>query len=470
MKTIFNFLFLMFCFTQLAVAKWNGFGEPFHYSTTRNYYVLLKDINNDSFPDIVTANVYTQNADNFGIRLNDKTGHFQDEILIPVISGYTVWDFADLNNDGLTDFLTSYYWDNGIRIYMGSALTSFTHGPLVSTAVHGWLSKISDTDGDGILDLINISHGSGNPMRLHIFKGNGDGTFLPKATYESQFSSAHSLLIKDINEDGLKDIILSASFTKIPVFLQNPDNTFSPTEIPIEHGESFSNAVGDINNDGIEDIVYGPGEFPEVGFTDTIRITLGMGDGLFKSPYTSPGLSSIHNPIYVRVADLNHDKNQDIITLDLFTKDLYYFLGNGDSTFEPPIKLTNRDTINNFEIGDINQDGFEDIVTINRNFTTSVFLNNGETTNIVEYSNENMLKYFPNPFSKNINIDLALPESSQVSIEILDVFGNSIEELVNTYLIGQNYRFQWQSNNPSGIYFLKFRVNENQEIYKLLKN
>ena len=453
---------------QSSIAQWSGFQNITQYPGTRNYYVLMKDINNDTYPDIITANVYTSNSNSFGIRINDRTGHFLDEVIIPIRSGYTVWDFADLDKDGLSDVLTSYYWDNGIRVYMGSSFESFNEGAILPTATHGWVSKIYDTDNDGNLDLVSISHGSGNPVRLHIFKGKGDGTFFPKVTYESQFTTARNLNIKDINQDGLPDIVLAGSFNKIPVFIQNPDHSFTSGEIPVEHGESFDNAIGDVNNDGIPDIVYGAGEFVTKGSTDTIRITLGVGNGVFKPSFTTSGLASITNPIYVRLADLNLDRNLDIITFDFQTKNMYYFLGNRDSTFAAPVELTTNDTINKFEVSDVNLDGFPDIITVNKNSTLSVILNKGETTNIDEESLNSMLMVYPNPFNDFVNIELSLPVSAFVEIDILDVYGRKIDELVNEKLVNQTYRYRWHSNVLPGIYLLSVAINEKHLTHKLI--
>lgn len=468
MKILFICKVLLLLICHSTIAQWRGFQNITRYPVTRNYYVLLEDISNDTYPDIITANVYTSNSNSFGIRINDGTGHFQNEVLIPIRAGYTVWDFADLDKDGLTDMLTTYYWDNGIRVYMGSSLGNFTEGALLPTATHGWISKINDVDGDGNLDLVSISHGSGNPIRLHIFKGKGDGTFTQKVTYESQYTTARNLNIKDINQDGLPDIVLAGSFNKIPVFIQNSDHSFISGEIPVERGESFDNAIGDINNDGIPDIVYGAGNFVTEGSTDTISITLGNGNGAFNPSYTTPGLSSIMNPIYVRLADLNRDRYLDVITYDFLTKNLYYFLGNGDSTFADPEKLETNDTINKFEVSDVNLDGFPDIITVNKNSTLSVILNKGETTNIEVESINSMIKVYPNPFNEFVSIELSLPIGAFVKIDILDVYGRKIHVLVNEKLVNQTYRYSWHSYGLPGIYLLSVAINEKQILYKLI--
>lgn len=468
-KLVFLFLALIFLVCPLSMAQWQGFQAPSRYHTDRTSYILTKDINNDTYPDIITVDVFTTNANSFGISLNDGTGHFQPETLIPIRAGYTVWDFADLNNDGLTDILTSYYWDNGIRVYNGSALLSFTEGPLMPTATHGGMSTIYDVDGDGKPDLVSISQGSGNPTRLHIFKGNGDGTFLPKVTYESPYTTARNLTITDINQDGLPDIVLAASYNKIPVFIQNQDHSFTSKEISVEHGEGVDNAVGDINNDDIPDIVYGSGDFVTAGKTDTIRVILGKGQGLFKPPYTTPGLSSITNPLYVRLADLNKDNYLDIITFDYLTNNLYYFLGNGDSTFAPPVKITTNDTIKNFEVNDLNQDGYPDIVTVNKDSVVSILLNKGESTNVETDPFSSMVSIYPNPFNESLTIELSLPATAFIKVDIVDMSGRKVDELANEKMTNETRLLHWNANTPTGIYFLRVSINEEQRIYKLIR-
>lgn len=94
-KFIFICIVLLFLISQASIAQWSGFQNITQYPSTRKSYVLMKDINNDTYPDIITANVYTGNSNSFGIRINDGTGHFQNEVIISIRSGYTVWDFAD---------------------------------------------------------------------------------------------------------------------------------------------------------------------------------------------------------------------------------------------------------------------------------------------------------------------------------------------------------------------------------------
>jgi hypothetical protein len=128
---------------------------------------------------------------------------------------------------------------------------------------------------------------------------------------------------------------------------------------------------------------------------------------------------------------LNQDGNLDIITFDMFTKDLYYFLGNGDSTF---------------------------------------MLNAGGTTSVKEEDINSLVKVYPNPFHESVTVELSLPVKAFVRIQISDMYGRLIAELVNGDLTNQNYRYQWHPEVSSGIYLLKVNVNQKQKVYKLIND
>ena len=117
----------------------------------------------------------------------------------------------------------------------------------------------------------------------------------------------------------------------------------------------------------------------------------------------------------------------------------------------------------------MNLDGYPDIITVNKNFTISVILNQGETTNVESESLSSMLKFYTNPFNEFVTIELSLPVNAFVKIDILDVYGRKTDELVNSKLVSQTYRYRWYSDGLAGIYLLRLAVNEKHITYKLIK-
>jgi hypothetical protein len=110
-------------------------------------------------------------------------------------------------------------------------------------------------------------------------------------------------------------------------------------------------AIGDINNDGIPDIVCSGGQF-----------LLGRGDGTFN---LSPEYNDLDG-LGLALVDLNADGNLDLIILNAGgTAGFNVAFGNGDGTFSTPSLFAVADDYDRYlSIGDFNGDGIPDVVTV----------------------------------------------------------------------------------------------------------
>jgi hypothetical protein len=61
---------------------------------------------------------------------------------------------------------------------------------------------------------------------------------------------------------------------------------------------------------------------------------------------------------------------------------------------------------------------------------------------------------YPNPFNPNVNVSVAVPEASKLTIEIFDLLGRSVA-VVNQGQVTPGYHtFNWKAEGSSGVYFL----------------
>jgi hypothetical protein len=67
---------------------------------------------------------------------------------------------------------------------------------------------------------------------------------------------------------------------------------------------------------------------------------------------------------------------------------------------------------------------------------------------------------YPNPFNPSTTIRYALPSRSYVKLEILNLLGQRVVELVNSEQDAGYYNVQWTPNAPSGIYFYRIAAVE----------
>jgi len=278
--------------------------------------------------------------------------------------------------------------------------------------------SVGDLNGDGLEDIVI---GNLRAKGISIFFQKFDHTFstMPDLTISTEnqgleTSETPKPQIGDLNNDGLNDIAISIYGTEswhgtvgrwILVFLQKPNHTFSQIadQILITDRNPGEPAIGDLNNDGLNDIVVGN------AWANTISIFLQRLDHTFP---TTPDqtLSTGQHPANIAVGDVNNDGLNDIVSPDQLSFQLSIFLQRLDHTFpttpdQTLIAVTNPPTptagANRVAIGDVNNDGLNDILC-NGPFGIRIFLQNANHT------------FFPNP-------DMILPSTGDNPGQIIIV-------------------------------------------------
>jgi hypothetical protein len=189
------------------------------------------------------------------------------------------------------------------------------------------------------------------------------------------FSNNVAAVTGDINGDGIPDVIVSQGDGSAEVFLGTSTGLFTRTTA-VGPGTQVM-ALADFNNDGNLDLATFQG------------ILLGAGNGTFAAPKAI--LPMPQNTVALYAADLNGDGNQDLIaatytplssSFQASTSGITVFLGKGDGTFQSPVSTvvsTNAGTNSAFAkalaFGDFNNDGKLDVVT-----PFGVLLGNGDGT------------------------------------------------------------------------------------------
>jgi flagellin-like hook-associated protein FlgL len=104
-------------------------------------------------------------------------------------------------------------------------------------------------------------------------------------------------------------------------------------------------------------------------------VLLGNGDGSFKA---RTSMSTGFTPGSVALGDLNGDGILDIVTADSDEYATSVFLGNGNGSFKARSSFSTGPTPLSVKLGDLNGDGALDIVTVNQlDNSTSILLGNG---------------------------------------------------------------------------------------------
>ena len=164
---------------------------------------------------------------------------------------------------------------------------------------------VGDFNGDGNIDL---AFAVGADSLVHVFLGNGDGTFQQGATYS--LPSAYSPMVGDFNGDGKLDLVIDSG-SGILLLLGNGDGTFQSAQTifakPEGCGYGVPLVVNDFNGDGKLDLA-----FCSFDANGQIGILLGNGDGTFKKPvYYHAGTN--YSTWAFAAGDFNSDGATDFI-------------------------------------------------------------------------------------------------------------------------------------------------------------
>src|SRR5262249_36766920 len=128
---------------------------------------------------------------------------------------------ADLNADGKPDVVTANLGTNDVSVLLGNGDGTF--GPALHFATGPSPVAVTggDFNGDDNLALAVASNSGSDPL-LNLLLGNGDGTFGPAANYTD--GGGVAVVAADFNHDGNLDVASSRS-GRLRVYFGNGDGT-----------------------------------------------------------------------------------------------------------------------------------------------------------------------------------------------------------------------------------------------------
>ncbi len=305
--------------------------------------IAVLDVDLDSHLDLVLCEGK--------VLLGDGKGNFPTPFHIPA-DGCT--SMRDFNQDQIPDLLCS---GSPANILLGLGAGRYQDPsplPVNGEVVSG------DFNSDGDVDVA-VSSG-------FLVLGEGRGGF--GAPISLGFSGP--LAVGDFNGDRRDDLLTLSGqqLQNLAVLLSLGNGLFSLAEISdFETITEFE--VGDVDKDGISDIVYGRIE-------DRFVLVRGSAWGEFHREETIPAIS--HGTTFV-LADLNGDGNLDIAHVS-YSRGGGVLLGQGNGLFLSSSGIPRREAhYLNLDHGDVNGDGKEDLVftteLVGRNTTAAVLLSEG---------------------------------------------------------------------------------------------
>ena len=80
-----------------------------------------------------------------------------------------------------------------------------------------------------------------------------------------------------------------------------------------------------------------------------------------------------------------------------------------------------------------------------------------------------LLPAYPNPFNPSTHLQFTLPSDMEVAVNVYDVNGRLVDEILNSNLARGYYNLEWDASDfSSGVYFVQLRVGKTQETQKVV--
>lgn len=270
---------------------------------------------------------------------------------------------ADLARGGLLDVVLATSGESRLRVFRQEVPGVFSEA--LSLAPSGNFSPQSvlavDLDADGRVDLI-----AGDYYQfLVIFMQNPAGGFTGHFTLGNTHnnSAPMSVAVADVDGNGLMDLVAASSgglfgTGDISVFYQDAPGAFQPTPLVLVQGNYNSCAAGDVNGDGLVDIVAAP------AMNSGLHVFLQNVSGNFGGMVL--GKNVVLNPQQVLMADIDLDGRLDIVSANLGSHTVTVFFQESPGVFSAaPVVLGGPGVSHNprsIAVADVFGNGYPDIV------------------------------------------------------------------------------------------------------------
>ena len=211
---------------------------------------LWTDINNDLWPDLIIINDRDTSPNN--LFLNNGDGTFT-EISESSNMGDLIFSMSatqgDYNNDGLLDYyITNNPSGNLHKKNLGNN-TFMDVAELVGTQLNlfSWSAHFTDFDCDGLEDLhICVSPHINYPHQNQILKNIGD-FFIPFTESSGMIPDngwSRGSAVGDLNDDGFQDIIVSKSYPSVSQFWLSVPNDNNWLKVSLRGETSNRDGIG----------------------------------------------------------------------------------------------------------------------------------------------------------------------------------------------------------------------------------
>ena len=405
----------------------------------------IGDLNGDFKPDLVVVN---SKSNTVSVFFNNGSGQFGTSIDYQIGNNPYWVILNDFNNDNYLDIATSNFDSNSISILTNTGQGLFPSRRDYPVGTNPRCIYADDLNGDNKLDIVTANYESDF---ISILFNSDTGLQVAKSVNIGSSSIGHhAVAIKDFNEDGKKDIVVTNRGEATLSILTNSGNgALSHYQTITIGGSGYSIVASDFNRDNKIDIastILSEGKL-------SVVTNVGLNITNFRNYNTGS------YPINLTTTDLTGNGYPDFIVANSNENTISILTNSGTGVLGNKINITVGANPTDIVTGDLNGDDVIDIATSNSGSNTiSVLFGIKEplSNTLISYVN---VEIFPNP-----NMGVLYIENNNyqyLPFEISNTVGVNV--LKGELRLGLN---ELNLNLSPGIYLLKIFNLEKKIIIK----
>lgn len=328
--------------------------------------ITVGDFNADGLLDLATVN---STSDDISILLGNGNGTFRSEVSLDVGKIPMFVASEDINGDHKLDLVVAASGADSIAVLNGRGDGFFDQPVSYPSGKGPTFVTATDLNNDGALDLAVVNSGRFGyypPFSLSVLLNTGTGLFHQSVQYESDERNGMfptGVLAEDLTGDGLPDLAVTWSQPAyrtpnglISIWENHGNGTFQMVH-EIKAGLTLS-AITGADLDGDRDI-----DLIAISlFSDSLIVLLQNSDGSFAEPTK---IRVGFSPVSLTVKDLDGDGHPDVAVTNRASNGVSILLGQDNGTFRPAGQYGVGSTPSSMVVEDFDGDTYPDLATAN---------------------------------------------------------------------------------------------------------